>query len=112
MQTWKQNRSITKKMSSKIRTMFRNNGKSYENDKGVLVTKIERKESFDNFYNSGMNFDKQNIVITPNVEILAKKTTNLAKEGVTSKPKEISRKYLINGKHVCKELFLATFHYK
>ena len=48
------------------------------------MTKIERKEIFDNFRNSGMNFDEQNIVITQNVEILAKKTTKLAREGVTS----------------------------
>ena len=39
------------------------------------LTKMERKEIFDNFYNSGMNFDEQNIVITQNVEILGKKTT-------------------------------------
>ena len=73
------------------------------------VTKIERKEISDNFYYSCINFDEQNIVITQNVETIAKKTTKLAKEGVTSKPKEVSRKYLINGKRVCKELFLATY---
>ena len=112
-----------RKWSSKKRELFRDSGKSYENDKGVLVSEkrlkerpcksckftdcrkvveIERKEIFDNFYNSG-------IVITQNVKVIAKKTTKLAKEGVMSKPKGVSRKYLINGKTVCKELFPATY---
>ena len=119
-----------RKWSSKKRKLFRDSGKSYENDKGVLVlekglkerpcksckftdckkvSEIERKNIFDNFYNSGMTFDEQNIVITQNVKIVAKKTTKVAKEGVPSKPKGVSRKYLINGKRVCKELFLATY---
>ena len=54
-------------------------------------------------------FDDQNIVITQNVRLVPKKVSKSAKLGVTSRPKSVSRKYLINGNVVCKELFLTTY---
>ena len=56
-----------------------------------------------------MTFDDQNVAIAQNVQLLEKKVTKVAKQGVTSKPKTVSRKYFLNGKVVCKELFLSTY---
>ena len=118
------------KWSNKRRKLSRNSGRGYENVRGELVlpkelkekpckvcrftscadvTEMERREVFVKFYNSGMTFDEQNVVILQNVKITTKKVSKNVKPGVTSRPKQVSRKYFINGKNVCKELFLATY---
>ena len=118
------------KWTRKRRKLLRNSAESYENVKGDMVegkvlkdrpckpckftncanvSEEERKQIFTHFYKSGMTFDEQNVVLVQNIQIKEKKVTKVVKQGVTSRAKSVTQKYLINKKVVCKELFLATY---
>ena len=73
------------------------------------VTEAERNEIFTKFYRTGMTFDEQNFLILKNVLLKPKASSRAPKKNVMSRPKSISREYNLNGKKVCKGLFLATF---
>ena len=75
------------------------------------LSEEELQAAFDNFYQI-KDCRLQKMTILKNIDFFSKKR-NYAKENdsetSTSRPKEATRKYSINGKLVCKKLFMNTF---
>ena len=74
-----------------------------------LVTHEERKELFTDFWKLG-DFDAQNFNIVQNITVLPKKSQVLLQSNDKKRrPKTNTRRYFLNKKRVCKEVFLHTF---
>jgi len=73
------------------------------------VSQQERKKAFVEFWKLS-DFDAQNFNLAQNVTVIPKMTQSMkTTESKKSRPCSNARKYFLNNKRVCKEIYLHTY---